>query len=439
VTTAADDDFVPVREPLSHIVRRRSLGVVMIMLVVALITLSIEVFDKAFVKADMITLYTDHTGNQLDPSSDVKVRGIIVGEVRSVSSRGDGAKLRIALDPSRVKIIPSNVTAQILPKTLLGERYVSLVLPAAPAAPIKAGAVIQQDRSSAAIQFSKVLSDLLPVLDALKPAELNATLNALATALQGRGAQLGRNIDQFDSYLKSINPYVDELVSDLTKFGDVALEYNDAAPALLDTLSNLRTTSATVIANQQNLSALLTSGTSTANGLNTLVAANATHLIRVAGQTNDVAALLQAYAPEYTCLFAGLNADQSKLIQTFRDGALHVEVSLIKNRGKYVAGDQPVNPTGYGPTCSGLPAGSGFYQPSANDQARQAATGAAYSGGAAAGALQSSDAAAVGSDAESAMINTLIAGQYGTAPQDVPGIATVLAGPILRGADVSAK
>jgi phospholipid/cholesterol/gamma-HCH transport system substrate-binding protein len=51
----------------------------MIALIVALIALSIEVFNKAFVPVDMITLYTDHTGNQLDPSSDVKVRGIIVG------------------------------------------------------------------------------------------------------------------------------------------------------------------------------------------------------------------------------------------------------------------------------------------------------------------------------------------------------------------------
>jgi phospholipid/cholesterol/gamma-HCH transport system substrate-binding protein len=438
--STAEDHFVPVREPLRAIVRRRSLGVVMIMVVIALITLSIEVFNKTFVAADMITLYTDHTGNQLDPSSDVKVRGIIVGEVRSVSSRGDGAKLRIALDPARIDIIPGNVTAQILPKTLLGQRYVSLVLPAVPAAHIKKGAVIEQDRSSAAIQFSKVLSDLLPVLDALKPAELNATLNALATALEGRGAQLGRNIDEFDSYLKSINPYVDQLVSDLDQFGDVALEYDQAAPALLDTLANLKTTSATISSNQQNLSALLKSGTGAVDALNTLLSNSGPHLIRVTAQTNDVAAVFATYAPEYTCLFAGIAADQSKLIQAFRDGALHVEVSLVKERGKYVAGDEPVYPTGFGPTCNGLgSSGNPFYSPDADDLARQAGTGAAYSGGASSGALESADASAVGSDAESAMINSLIAGQYGTTPDQVPDVATVLAGPILRGSDVSAK
>jgi phospholipid/cholesterol/gamma-HCH transport system substrate-binding protein len=326
-----------------------------------------------------------------------------------------------------------------LPKTLLGERYVSLILPSAPATHIKAGAVIEQDRSSVAIQFSKVLSDLLPVLDALKPAELNATLNALATALQGNGAQLGKNIDQFDAYLKSINPYVDQLVSDLDQFGNVALEYNTAAPALLDTLSNLRTTSATISANQQNLSALLTSGTGTADSLNTLLSANATHLIRVAAQTNEIAAVLQTYAPEYTCLFAGIAADQSKLIQVFRNGELHVEVSVIKTRGKYVAGDAPVYATGEGPDCSGLPySGNPFFPVDPSLQAREAATGATYSGGPSSGALESADASAVGGDAEAAMINSLIAGQYGTSPDKVPDVATLLAGPLLRGADVEA-
>ncbi len=195
------------RESLAVVVRRRLLGLVMIVVVFALIALSIAVYNKDFVSVVKVTLLTDHTGNQLDPSSDVKVRGILVGEVRSIKSTGDGAKIQLALDPSKVKLIPANVTAEILPKTLFGERYVDLELPtSAPASPIKADSVIQQDRSSVAIQFSKVLTDVLPLLDALQPAELNATLNALATALQGNGAQLGKNIDQFDDLPQAAQP-----------------------------------------------------------------------------------------------------------------------------------------------------------------------------------------------------------------------------------------
>jgi virulence factor Mce-like protein len=434
-----------------HVVRRRLLGVAMIAVVLALIALSVAVFQKKFVSSVKVTLLTDHTGNQLDAASDVKVRGILVGEVRAIHSTGDGAKIELALDPSKVKLIPANVTAQILPKTLFGERYVDLELPvAAPAAPIRADSVIQQDRSSVAIQFSKVLSDLLPVLDALKPAELNATLNALATALQGKGQQLGQNIVEFDDYLERINPQIPTLIQDLTKLGQVSDEYNQAAPALLDTLNNLKTTSATVIANQQNLSALLVSGTSTANALTTLIGDNASHLIAVAHQTNQVAGVLATYAPEYTCLLQGISDDQTKLENVFRDGALHVDVSVVQDRGKYVNGDQAQLKTGLGPNCFGLPNPAmpfqtAPYYASLSDGAAYCATTAADPQVAlspsctGAASAKSASASAVGGDSEAAMIQTLIAGQYGTAPAQVPDVATVLAGPLLRGAEVSAK
>ena len=439
------------REPIARVVQRRLLGVLMIGLVVALISLSVAVFNKQFVSVVKVTLLTDHTGNQLDPSSDVKVRGILVGEVRAVHSTGDGAKITLALDPSKVKLIPANVTAEILPKTLFGERYVDLELPASNAsAPIKAHSVIQQDRSSVAIQFSKVLTDLLPLLDALKPAELNATLNAMATALQGNGARLGTNINQFDDYLKQINPQVPALIQDLTKLGAVSDEYNQAAPALLDTLNNLQTTSATVIANQANLSALLVNATSASNALNTLISTNASHLIAVAHQTNQIAAVLDTYSPEYTCLLQGISNDQTLLENVFRNGELHVEVSVVQDRGKYVNGNQPVIITGQGPNCYGLPNPvkpfqTAPYYSNLDDGAPYCATVAqdpqtalspSCSGAA---STASVSATAVGGDAEAAEIQSLIAGQYGTSPNKVPDVATVLAGPLLRGAEVSTK
>ena len=39
-----------------------------------------------------------------------------------------------------------------------------------------------------------MLNDLLPLLHTVQPAELNATLNTLATALEGRGERLGENL-----------------------------------------------------------------------------------------------------------------------------------------------------------------------------------------------------------------------------------------------------
>ena len=41
-----------------------------------------------------VTLKTDSIGNQLAPPADVKLRGMIVGEVRNVSSNGAGRQHR---------------------------------------------------------------------------------------------------------------------------------------------------------------------------------------------------------------------------------------------------------------------------------------------------------------------------------------------------------
>src|SRR6266496_4839640 len=113
----------------SSMLRRRVLGVVMLALIVALVALSVAIYDQRFTKVVLVKLETDHTGNQLLPHSDVKERGVVVGEVRSISSHGDGATITMALNPSKAKTIKNYYVAQLLPKTLFGERYVSLIAP----------------------------------------------------------------------------------------------------------------------------------------------------------------------------------------------------------------------------------------------------------------------------------------------------------------------
>ena len=65
-----------------------------------------------------------------------------------------------------------------------------------------------------------MLTDLYPLLRTVQPAELNQTLNALATALEGRGEKIGENLETLDGYLKRLNPQIPALVEDLRLTGD---------------------------------------------------------------------------------------------------------------------------------------------------------------------------------------------------------------------------
>ena len=201
-------------------------------------------FTKAFVDYDAVTLKTDTTGVNLPQNADIKLRGVIVGEVRKVEPDGSNVKLLLAMNPKLIKDVPKEVTAQLIPKTLFGEKYVSLIPPTDPSGQhLKAGDTIT--KADVPIEVETLLNDLYPLLDAVDPANLSYTLSAVSSALEGRGTQLGDTLVQANSLLQKTNPDVPELVDDLIKLGTVADGYADAMPALGDLLRNTVTTSNT--------------------------------------------------------------------------------------------------------------------------------------------------------------------------------------------------
>jgi len=437
-------------EPLVKVVRRRLLGLLLIALVAALVALSIAIYNKVFSDYVEVTLRADHTGNQLLVDSDVKVRGIIVGSVKSVRSKGDGAIVTLDLDPGRVKDIPANVKAQILPKTLFGEQYVSLILPTHAAPAIRQGDVIPQDLSKGALETQRVLGDLLPLLTAVSPADLNATLTAVATALGGRGDQLGETLVKLDDYLKTINPHAQRLVDDLVQLGKVSLEYNQLTPDIVTSLKNFQTSARTIIDRQAALNSLLVNGSNTSSILQSFLNDNEQRIIQVTGQTNKVYGMLAEYSPEFSCMFEGISHLYDLGRKAIYNHKIHLVVTVTADNFRtqpYKPGQEPRTITGMGPNCFGLPnnvqfdARGHFPIPAKyrclNDGAPLTADG--DTGGSCVAKKAASVNTATNSAAENAMVNTIIASSLHTTPDRVPGAATLLAGPLLRGQEVVVK
>jgi phospholipid/cholesterol/gamma-HCH transport system substrate-binding protein len=395
---------------------RRGLGVAFLLVLALLVGLSVAVYRKTFVRSVPVTLEADHVGNQLTPSADVKLRGIVVGEVRSVRSTGDGARVRIALDPAAVDMIPANVQARLLPKTLFGERYVALVLPPRPGPPIASGAVIRQDRSTAAIELEQVFADVLPLLQTLQPDKLAATLTALATALRGRGARLGANLTALGDYVHRLDPALPDLTADLHDLADVADTYRSAAPDLLGVLSDLTVTSRTVVAQQGQLDALLRTTTTAADDTRGLLADNGDRLIRLGAVSRPILELLARYSPEYRCLLAGLARFVPRAEQIFAGGALNITLEAVRDRGKYVPGDEPQYTATDGPSCQGLP------DPAVPFPGRHVSDGSPARG-----------------TGERGLLDVLLAPSYRTTPDRVPDIGPLLFAPLARGMAVSAR
>lgn len=342
----------------SALVRRRLYGVAFLVVLGLLVQLTVLMYQKAFTPVVKVTLRTDHIGNQLSAPADVKLRGIVVGEVRRVRSTGDGASVTLALQPGKAKDIPENVLAQLLPKTLFGEKYVELVLPASPSAQsLRSGDVIPQDRSTTALETEKVLNDILPLLQDLKPAELSTTLNALSTALRDRGDRLGADLARTAAYLRRLNPAVPTIGSDLGDLAAVADNLAASTPALMTTFDNLAASSRSLVEQQQALQGFLVSTQGFARTAQSVVAQNERNLTRLAVSSRAPLELFARYAPEYPCFLKAVAIYEPIVEKTFggNQPGLHITMEAIRDNGGFVRGQEPKYRDTRRPYCDGLP------------------------------------------------------------------------------------
>jgi virulence factor Mce-like protein len=442
---------------MTRLISHKVLGVAFIGVLVFLLWLTYAFYAKVFTKTVNVELKTSHIGLQLNEHADVKLRGIIVGEVRGVSTDGDEATVNLALKPDQVAEISSAVSARILPKTLFGEKYVALVPPQGPEGrPIKAGDVISRDKTAVGIEIEKVLNDALPLLQAVDPADLNATLNTLATALEGRGAEIAGTLTQLDGYLKKLNPHVPKLIDALAKLTQVSDIYGDATPDLVRALRNLTITGNTVVEKQKQLQQFFVDVQNLSTTGDTFLKANEDRVIRLGQVTRPVLDLLERYSPEVPCFLQVMTETAPILNDTFRDGRLNINLELITNQPTpYEPNEKPVYKDHRGPTC----VGRNYTHPGSHPGPYTQENPAPYVTGddgvigdhnknqrfpldlklnrAMPGFAM--DTQGVGSPAEQKVIDSVVGPEMGVAANDVPDLTTLMVGPLLRGGQVNLK
>jgi phospholipid/cholesterol/gamma-HCH transport system substrate-binding protein len=427
----------PARSKIGQGVLLRIYGVVFLVVLALLVALTVAIYNKAFVDVVHVTLQTDRVGNQLAPPADVKLRGMIVGEVRDVSSDGDRASIDIALKPETAGLIPKGVSARLLPKTLFGEKYVDLQLPARPSRQrIAEGDVIPQDRSTTAIELETVLDNLLPLLRSIQPAELNATLNALATALEGRGERLGENLELVDGYFEDLNPNLEALKRDITGLADVSAIYADAAPDLVDMLRNFSVTTQTVAERSRAYAGFLAGTTGFATTTRDFLSANEQRIIELAAVGGPTLEVLARYSPEYPCLLEGLAQSNDFIGRAFANGELHITLEVVRSRPQYQPGEEPRWGETRGPHCYGVPNPPVPFPGNSFDDGTRKSGSASVLPPRLAGLVDPTSGHS-GTTEEQRVVDALVAPQMGRPAAEVPDLATLLFGPMARGTAVS--
>jgi len=333
----------------------RVLGVAFLALLLLFVWLTYAIYDKKFVDYVPVDVWASSIGLQLNERADVKLRGMIVGEVRATEVDGDGAVLHVGLQPDMVDQIPDNVTALIVPKTLFGEKYVALQIPEDAAEhSIEADDVIEQ--ASVPIEVEKVLDDVYPLLTAVQPRDLASTLSTLATALGGRGERIGDNLVRLDGYLQKFNPLVPQLIRDLRDLGDVADVYAEQMPELARLLENAVVTANTLTGEEDEINRFLNDVRLLSNTTREFLEANGATITEVARTSVPVLDLLAEYSPGFPCLMQGLVNWLPRVEEQFRGHIVHINLELLPDQPEgYTPADDPEYGTGLGPQCLTLP------------------------------------------------------------------------------------
>ncbi|MGW6377709.1 MCE family protein [Rhodococcus sp. NPDC055112] len=448
------------------VLRRRILGLAFFLVLALFLAFTIGMYNKSFKEVVKVSLVTDSVGNSLPSHADVKVRGLIVGEVRSASTEDGKVTSVLAIDPDKAELIPSNATARLLPKTLFGERYVSLIVPTGDtAAPISQGDTLLQDKSGNAIEVGELLDGLLPLLQAVPPQDLANTLGALSQALAGRGNDIGVSIERLETIFAGVNTELPNLREGLRGLADFSQTYSDAAPDLINAFDNLRTTGATVVQQQNQIRALMSSVTATAGSTADFLTANKDSLISIAADSREALEVLAAASPTFGCTFAQfvpIVESASAILGLNPDGSLkdhpgaRAATVFVNPKGRYLPNqDEPrlfdergakcYTPAEPGYKFGQYPGGSyndGSYQvPSRNPGPAFVPSPAApqYSVVPSPAAGQNTPATYTGSTLEQDTLAVIYGKGTGTLPEAVPGWATLLGAPALRGTEVSVR
>ncbi len=263
------------------------------------------------------------------------------------------------------------MTAALVPKTLFGEKYVELNIPKdASSSSLEAGDKIEQ--TDLPIEVERVLNDLYPLLRTVQPAEINYTLNALATALEGRGDKIGESFVTLDSYLKRLNPQIPDIIADIKLLATVTDTYADVMPAIADTLRNTVKTGNTLVSKEEKLNAFLVDLTAFSDTTKAFLDDNGDNIIRLGQLSEPILALLSRYSSEFPCLIDGLVRQAPRLADTFRGFIFHINLKLLPKQPRgYTNADRQVYGANNGPNCAGLPVPPEPYYPSSPQYERR--------------------------------------------------------------------
>ncbi|MDT5318544.1 MAG: phospholipid/cholesterol/gamma-HCH transport system substrate-binding protein [Mycobacterium sp.] len=287
------------------------------MLVLAIcggIALSVAAFNETFTPAVPVTLTADRSGLVMEPNAKVKMRGVQVGHVATITGGTGAASLQLDIDPDQITNIPANVAARIDTASLFGQKYVDLVYPSDPSPQrLSAGAVLKSQNVT--VEVNTLFENVVDLVKQIDPYKLNAVLSALSEGLRGRGEQIGQSITDTNQVLLAMNSRTDTMREDFRSLRDFSDTYSGAARDLIATVDAASTTATTVTTQAGQLDQLLVGVAGLSRSGIGFLGPNKDNFVQTVNLLEPTTSLLMKYNPEITCTLVGAQKTNDGLSQ----------------------------------------------------------------------------------------------------------------------------
>lgn len=331
------------------------------LIAVACIAKSKGEFDRIVrVSADLVNV-----GDGLPEKSDVKFRGVLVGQVSDVELTGNNRPnvVHIDLKPDYAKGIPSTVTARVVPSNVFAVSSVQLIDNGNASSPLREGAVIAEDTSNATVLFQTLLSKVRRLLASAARDPNDHTIGVIAAVTegtQGRGDEIetaGRDLNDIVTQLNTVIGDNDA-PSTISALTDATAALKHAAPDLYDALDGAISPMRTFAEKRSELTDFLSAGLHTVGTLGDAFDHQTDRLINITTQLTPVVGVLGDNAGQFPGVFTRLQTLANRFGET-RDSFTHLLtvkaiVSLTPAR-TYVRADCPRYGALEGPSCQTAP------------------------------------------------------------------------------------
>lgn len=261
--------------------------------------------------------FDDVTG--LLMNDNIKVAGVVVGKVTGVSTHAGRAVVELTIDNDHADI-PRDSSAAIRWRNLIGQRYIYLYPGTSPQA-LQDGDVIT--KTASVVDLGELFNRLGPIVGAIDPAQVNAFLDTITSALDGRQDEVGQALDDLATLTTGLAGRDQAIQRLITNLDTVAQTVNKRDAQIETMLHNLVTLSNTFGDNTATLDAALVQLSSFGTSLDSLLKNNSTEIDRLLTNLATITDTVHGRLPELDAALGGL-AEASAAI--FRAG----------NRGEFL-------------------------------------------------------------------------------------------------------